>query len=123
MGDAEDKKVKKAALKKEAETLGVTYDELKKSKKSKKREAEKLDTEEHQTEIKRLRTYSKDLDGEETESKRRRTRSMDKADEDENITSLLKLSVQEKYDRQDFVLPAMIDVTIPMKTYLNGEKA
>ena len=48
MGDAEDKKVKKVTLKNEAETLGVTYEELKKSKKSKKREAEKLDTNEHQ---------------------------------------------------------------------------
>jgi ATP-dependent RNA helicase DDX5/DBP2 len=95
MGEAEDKKVKKAAMKKEAEELGVTYEELKKTKK-KKREAEKLDTEEHKTEIKRLRTYSKDLEGEEQDSKRRRTRSMDKAEEsDIQIKEEKKLTIEE----------------------------
>ena len=98
----------KAAMKEEAERLGISYDELKKKeKKRKKREAESLESEEHLTEIKRMRTWSKDYDGGDKNksatttattsqssnstatagdddgqaTKRRRTRSMDVAEE------------------------------------------
>jgi ATP-dependent RNA helicase DDX5/DBP2 len=58
-----DKKAKKAAMKKEAEILGISYDELKKRQKRKHhtREAESLDTPEHKEEMKRLRAYSDDM--------------------------------------------------------------
>lgn len=86
MGEVEDKKAKKAAMKKEAQKLGITYEELKKRQKKKKREAENLDTDEHKSEVKRLRTYSKDFTEEDEQaSKRRRTRSMDKAEENEAV--------------------------------------
>jgi ATP-dependent RNA helicase DDX5/DBP2 len=89
------KEAKKAAMIKEAETLGITYEELKKRQKSnKKREISDLDTDDHKTELKRMRTYSKDIDGEET--KRRRTRSMDAADENKDITTeAKKLTIDE----------------------------
>lgn len=85
----EDKKAKKAQMKKEAENLGISYEELKQRKKNKKREADTLITDEHKGEIKRMRTYSKDLDNDEdTEqvAKRRRTRSMDVAEANVAIT-------------------------------------
>ena len=87
------KKARKAALKKEADTLGISYDDLKKQKKerktSKKREATQLqDDGEHQTELKRMRTWSKDYDEEDPSAKKRRTRSMDKAEEDKEQASL-----------------------------------
>lgn len=78
---SEDKAAKKAAMKKEAEALGITYEELKKRHKRKRREAESLDSEEHKGEVKRLRSYSKDYD--ETTAKKRRTRSMDAKEEEE----------------------------------------
>ena len=86
MGDKTEKEIKKAALKKEAEELGITYEELKKLKKKKKSESEGLDTAEHKTEVQRLRAYSKDVDNETAAmlgEKKRRTRSMDKAEENE----------------------------------------
>jgi ATP-dependent RNA helicase DDX5/DBP2 len=86
MGDKTDKEAKKAAMKKEAEELGITYEELKKRQKKKKRENEgaALDTSVHKSEVKRLRAYSKDLTSTEINmlgEKKRRTRSMDKAEE------------------------------------------
>jgi hypothetical protein len=73
------KKARKAALKEEADKLGISYEELKKQKKSKKREAEQLQDPTHQTEMKRMRTWSKDFDEDDDPSsaKKRRTRSMD----------------------------------------------
>jgi ATP-dependent RNA helicase DDX5/DBP2 len=90
------KEAKKAAMIKEAETLGITYEELKKRQKStKKREITELDTDEHKTELKRMRTYSKDIDDEDN-NKRRRTRSMDAADENKEITTeAKKLTIDE----------------------------
>jgi ATP-dependent RNA helicase DDX5/DBP2 len=87
MGEKEDKKAKKAAMKQEAENLGITYEELKQRKKNKtKREADSLETEEHKGEMNRIRSYSKDLDPNDEAAKRRRTRSMDAAEEEEAIT-------------------------------------
>jgi ATP-dependent helicase YprA (DUF1998 family) len=86
MGDKSEKDARKAALKKEAEELGIPYEELKKRKKNKKKEAEGLDTAEHKTEVKRLRAYSKDAVNDTAAmmgEKKRRTRSMDKAEENE----------------------------------------
>ncbi|KAG7342919.1 ATP-dependent RNA helicase [Nitzschia inconspicua] len=94
-----DKKAVKAAMKKEAEKLGISYEELKKQKKRKssKSEADRLVDEEHKKEISRMRAYSKDLDadksgGTKTDDegnivKRRRTRSMDKAEEDQALVA------------------------------------
>lgn len=89
MGSDQDKaakKARKAELKVEADKLGISYDELKKQKKerknsAKKREADLLLKEDgsHETELKRMRTWSKDF--EEKETKKRRTRSMDKGEE------------------------------------------
>jgi ATP-dependent RNA helicase DDX5/DBP2 len=81
---SEEKAAKKAAMKKEAEALGITYEELKKRHKRKRREADTLDTEEHKGEIKRMRSYSKDYD--EGATKKRRTRSMDAKEGEEAIT-------------------------------------
>jgi ATP-dependent RNA helicase DDX5/DBP2 len=91
---SEDKKTRKAALKQEAEKLGISYDEMKKRDKKNKRkahrnEAESLDTEEHKQEIKRMRTYSKDFDNDK-DGGRKRTRSMDVAEENKAITELEK---------------------------------
>ena len=80
----EDKKKDKEAMKKEAAALGISYDELKKRYKRKKREAENLDSSVHKGDVTRLRTYSKDYDAEAgREAKRRRTRSMDEKEEKE----------------------------------------
>lgn len=94
------KKARKAALKAEADKLGISYDELKKQKKqSKKREAAQLTPDPiHQTEMKRMRTWSKDFDDEDdpTLSKKRRTRSMDaKDDATEEETTAPTLSPEE----------------------------
>ena len=104
----EEKDAKKAALKEEAKKLGISYDELKKRNKKKRREAEALESAEHATESKRMRSWSKGddedmkgkksssssgssssstkhkndtTDSNERETKRRRTRSMDAAEE------------------------------------------
>lgn len=84
MSDVDDKaakKAKKAAMKLEAEKLGITYEELKaqKKKEGKKREASSLENDDHTRDMKRMRTWSKDLTGE--ENAKRRTRSMDAAEE------------------------------------------
>jgi hypothetical protein len=76
--DKAAKKARKAALKAEADKLGISYEEHKKSlKKGGKREASSLDTKEHQEDMKRMRTWSKDLGVDEQAAKKRRTRSMD----------------------------------------------
>lgn len=112
-----DKKARKAAMKKEAEKLGISYDELKKRNKTNnkrksssshsKKEVERLVPEEHKKEISRMRAYSKDLDSDDNNAaikkdddgnvvKRRRTRSMDKAEEDKAIVAdEKKLSPEE----------------------------
>jgi ATP-dependent RNA helicase DDX5/DBP2 len=83
------KKARKDALKKEADTLGISYEELKKQKKErkKKREADQLQDGEHESELKRMRTWSKDYD-EDPSVKKRRTRSMDKAEEEKEQESI-----------------------------------
>jgi hypothetical protein len=90
------KKARKVALKAEAESMGITYDELKERKKrNKKREAEQLENVEHQTDMKRMRTWSKDFD-DPTTKKRNITRSMDEtllANEKE--TPEISLSAEE----------------------------
>jgi ATP-dependent RNA helicase DDX5/DBP2 len=87
MEKTEDKKAKKAALKKEAETLGISYEEMKKrdKKRHKKSEAEALVSDEHKVEVKRMRAYSTDGDDVEEKEKRLRTRSMDKAEENDAV--------------------------------------
>jgi ATP-dependent RNA helicase DDX5/DBP2 len=101
-----DKKDRKIAMKKEAEALGISYEDFKKRSKKRKaaREAESLESEEHKKEINRMRAYSKELDGGDdgaegrTKSdtktdddgkivKRRRTRSMDVAEENKVIAA------------------------------------
>ena len=94
----EDKAAKKAAMKKEAEALGITYDELKKRHKRKRREAETLDSEEHKGEMKRLRSYSKEFD--ENDAKRRRTRSMDATEENEATTKAEKKLSPEEWRKE-----------------------
>lgn len=76
--DKAAKKARKQAMKVEAESMGITYKELKS--RQKKREATLLhnDDKEHETELKRMRTWSKDFPNEPQE-KKRRTRSMDAA--------------------------------------------
>lgn len=91
MSEAADKaarKAKKAAMKSEAEKLGISYAELKAQKKKdgKKREASSLVPEEHTRDMKRMRTWSKDLT--EQDSAKRRTRSMDAAEEKKNELSV-----------------------------------
>jgi hypothetical protein len=83
------KKARKDALKKEADALGISYEELKKLKKErkKKREADQLQDGEHESELKRMRTWSKDYD-EDPSVKKRRTRSMDKAEEEKEQESI-----------------------------------
>jgi ATP-dependent helicase YprA (DUF1998 family) len=81
--DKAAKKVKKAAMKKEAEDLGITYEELKVQRKdAKKREATSLQSDDQNRDMKRMRAWSKDLTGE--ENAKRRTRSMDAAEEKKN---------------------------------------
>jgi ATP-dependent RNA helicase DDX5/DBP2 len=79
--DKAAKKAKKAAMKKEAEDLGITYDELKAQRKkdAKNREATSLQNDDQTRDMKRMRAWSKDLTGE--ENAKRRTRSMDAAEE------------------------------------------
>jgi len=99
----EDKKAKKAKMKTEAENLGISYEELKKRKRSKAREAEALESDEHKGEIKRLRAYSKELDNDdnaEQVAKRRRTRSMDAAEENEAITKDEKRLSPEEWRKE-----------------------
>ena len=101
MGESVDKKAVKAAMKKEAEKLGISYEELKKRKKKQKRRANDLDTVEHKVEMKRMRTYSKDFDGESApEGKKRRTRSMDAAEENEAITKEEKSLTPEEWRKE-----------------------
>jgi hypothetical protein len=91
-----EKEARKAAMKKEAEALGITYEELKKRHKRKRREAESLDSSEHKGEIKRLRSYSKDFEADGNNAKKRRTRSMDANEEKDAITKAeKKLSTEE----------------------------
>jgi ATP-dependent helicase YprA (DUF1998 family) len=90
MSEADDKaarKAKKAEMKKEAEALGISYDELKarNKKESKKREASSLSTDEHSQDMKRMRKWSKDFTAEDS---KRRTRSMDLAEEKKTELSL-----------------------------------
>lgn len=85
------KKARKAALKAEAEKLGISYEEhkksLKKEKGGSKREASALDTKEHQEDMKRMRTWSKDIEpADDQAAKKRRTRSMD-AEEEKKVNS------------------------------------
>jgi len=92
MGSDDDRRTstsdRKDRLKEEAEQLGIPYKELKAQKKEAKirkreREPDRLESDGHKAELKRLRSYSKDFqNGEEQGEKRRRTRSMD-AKEDE----------------------------------------
>lgn len=95
-------------MKKEAEELGISYEELKKRQKKKRREAEALDTQEHKTEVKRLRAYSKDMDSDAAallDQKKRRTRSMDKAEEAEaSVKEAKALSPQGWRDEMEIKL-------------------
>ena len=118
---------KRAALVKEAEAQGISYEELKqrqKNKSKKKREASALESKEHETEIKRMRAYSKvppfeevnegsttktksnhdnDNDDDETHqpnSKRRRTRSMDAKEEIEVEIQLEKTLTPEEWRKE-----------------------
>lgn len=99
----DDKKVKKAAMKKEAESLGISYDELKKRKRHRKKESEDLDSDEHRGEIKRIRSYSKDFEADEKieqGSKRRRTRSIDAKEEESAITKEEKNLTPEEWRKE-----------------------
>lgn len=105
-----DKKERKAALKKEAEKQGISYDEMKKkykesSGKRKKTEAESLESDEHKKDIKRIRSYSKDFDEDKTEqsSKRRRTRSMDEKEEAEAKTKAEKSLTPEEWRKEQTI--------------------
>lgn len=124
MGAADDKAkkaAKKAKLKAEAESLGITYEELKSQKKNKKankarkREAEKLNADntnaDREQEQKRMRTWSGDFDGDKTNTttnngssdaqqpatKRLRTRSMDKAEDNAKIVASEKSQSTEEW--------------------------
>eukprot|EP00529_Nitzschia_sp_RCC80_P016657 CAMPEP_0113443864 /NCGR_PEP_ID=MMETSP0014_2-20120614/2369_1 /TAXON_ID=2857 /ORGANISM="Nitzschia sp." /LENGTH=646 /DNA_ID=CAMNT_0000334855 /DNA_START=110 /DNA_END=2051 /DNA_ORIENTATION=+ /assembly_acc=CAM_ASM_000159 len=100
MDKSEDKKAKKAALKKEAEKLGITYEEMKKrdKKRHKKSEAEALVSDEHKVEAKRMRAYSKD--GDDVGEKRLRTRSMDRAEENEAVIKEEKSMSTEEWRKE-----------------------
>ena len=108
-----DKKERKAALKKEAEKQGISYDEMKKkfkegsSKRKKTTEAESLQSDEHKKDIKRMRSYSKDFDEEkkddERDSKRRRTRSMDEAEEAKEKTKADKTLTPEEWRKEQTI--------------------
>ena len=124
MGAADDKAkkaAKKAKLKAEAESLGISYEELKAQKKNKKankarkREAEKLNADntnaDREQEQKRMRTWSGDFDGDKTNNtangsssdaqqpatKRLRTRSMDKAEDNAKIVASEKSQSTEEW--------------------------
>mmetsp|Transcript_3809 Transcript_3809/g.4666 ORF Transcript_3809/g.4666 Transcript_3809/m.4666 type:complete len:599 (-) Transcript_3809:82-1878(-) len=95
MGSSEsEKQARKDKLKAEAEKMGVSYKDLKAQKKAAKEssnkrktssEVDKLESDDHKQDMKRMRSWSKDAD-DPTESqgdeKRRRTRSMDAKEED-----------------------------------------
>jgi len=123
MGAADDKAkkaAKKAKLKAEAESLGISYEELKAQKKNKKankarkREAEKLNADntnaDREQEQNRMRTWSGDFDGDKTNTangssssdaqpatKRLRTRSMDKAEDNAKIVASEKSQSTEEW--------------------------
>lgn len=91
--DQAKKDAKKEKLKAEALKLGVPYKELKAQKKAEKekkrtREASSLQDPEHKSDMKRMRSWSKDQNDptnkatDSQEEKRRRTRSMDSKDEE-----------------------------------------
>jgi len=111
--DGMDKKERKAALKKEAEKQGISYDEMKKKykessvKRKKTTEAESLQSDEHKKDIKRMRSYSKDLDEEkkadERNSKRRRTRSMDESDDVKAKTKAEKSLTTEEWRKEQTI--------------------
>jgi len=98
VSDDEKKRDRKDKLKAEAETLGITYKELKEQKKAAKdkkrsREADALVGTDHKEDMKRMRTWSSDeKDPETQDTKRRRTRSMD-AKEEEELTSKAEASL------------------------------
>ena len=108
-----DKRERKAALKKEAEKQGISYDEMKKKykeitsgggKRKKASEAETLTSDEQKNDMKRMRAYSKDFDGEkngnEQSSKRRRTRSMDEREDAEAKTKAAKSLTPEEWRKE-----------------------
>ena len=97
--DQGKKDAKKEKLKAEALKLGVPYKELKAQKKAdkekkRKRETESLQDPEHTSDMKRMRSWSKDQSDptnkvqESNDEKRRRTRSMDSKDEETAKTQL-----------------------------------
>ena len=107
-----DKKERKAALKKEAEKQGISYDEMKKkykesssSKRKKTSEADALKSDEQKTESKRMRSYSKDFDEKngEQSSKRRRTRSMDEKEEADAKTKAEKSLPPEEWRKEQTI--------------------
>jgi ATP-dependent RNA helicase DDX5/DBP2 len=110
--DAMDKKERKAVLKKMAEKQGISYDEMKKKykessgKRKKTTEAEKLESDEHKKDVKRMRSYSKDFDekkNDEPDSKRRRTRSMDEAEEKKVKTEAEKSLTPEEWRKEQTI--------------------
>ena len=112
--DSMDKKERKAALKKEAERQGISYDEMKKkykessgSKRKKSSEVESLQSDDHKKDIKRMRSYSKDLDaekkGDDRDSKRRRTRSMDEAEENKTKAQEQKSLTTEEWRKEQTI--------------------
>jgi len=109
-----DKKERKAALKKEAEKQGISYDEMKKkykestgSKRKKNSEADSLRSDEQKKDIKRMRAYSKDLDEEKKDdgpnAKRRRTRSMDEAEDSRAKTKADKSLTAEEWRKEQTI--------------------
>jgi len=114
--DQMDKKERKAALKKAADKQGISYDEMKKkykestgsrSKSKKSTEAESLRSDEQKNDIKRMRSYSKDLNEEKKEdepnSKRRRTRSMDESEEARAKTKADKSLTPEEWRKEQTI--------------------
>ena len=88
---SKSKEEQKELDKAEAKRRGISYKEVRHERRQRQREAEALETKEHKTEVKRLRSYSTD---EPNENKRRRTRSMDAAEEKE-AASKASLTPQE----------------------------
>jgi len=135
--ESSNKREKKAALKKEAEQLGIPYEELKKRrKKDKKREAESLESDEHKREAKRLRSYSKDGDDATAQggTGRRRTRSMDANEEvktaNDEIKKMTPLGWRKENDItlqghganrsvSDFAAPYMLFEDTPFSAAIN----
>ncbi|CAB9519780.1 dependent RNA helicase [Seminavis robusta] len=112
-----DKKERKARLKEEAKELGISYDEMKRRHKSRKREAEALESSEHKVEAQRMRSWSKgdENDGdasnnpsnststtltEEPSAKRRRTRSMDAAEEKAALAEQAKSTNPDEWRKE-----------------------